>query len=85
MKLIGVRPLSQHYLSLYSDEVRRIRKKTKPGLLPPFYADMPSSLEEIMESEKRYCEAYLKNPITTDVKYFFKILNSIIFKGKRSA
>jgi len=85
MKLIGVRPLSQHYLSLYSDEVRKLRKKTKPGLLPPFYADMPTTLEDIMESEKRYCEAYLKNPISTDVKYFFKILNSIVFKGKRSA
>lgn len=85
MKLIGVRPLSQHYLSLYSDEVRRIRKKTKPGLLPPFYADMPTTLEDIMASEMRYCEAYLKNPIKTDVKYFFKILNSIVFKGKRSA
>lgn len=85
MKLIGVRPLSQHYMSLYSDEIRSLRKKTKPGLLPPFYADMPTTLEEIMESERNYCEQYLKSPLKTDIKYLFKILNSILLKGKRSA
>ena len=85
MKLIGVRPLSQHYMSLYSNDIKRLRKKTKPGLLPPFYADMPTTLEEIMESERKYCEHYLRNPLTTDIKYFFKILNSILLKGKRSA
>ncbi|MDV7392943.1 sugar transferase, partial [Arthrospira platensis SPKY1] len=53
MKLIGVRPLSQHYMSLYSRDIKRLRKKTKPGLLPPFYADMPTTLEEIMASERK--------------------------------
>jgi lipopolysaccharide/colanic/teichoic acid biosynthesis glycosyltransferase len=85
MKLIGVRPLSQHYMSLYSRDIKRLRKKTKPGLLPPFYADMPTTLDEIMESERKYCEAYLRNPIRTDIQYFFRILNSILLKGKRSA
>jgi len=85
MKIIGVRPLSKHYISLYTKELRKLRIKTKPGLLPPFYADMPKDLPEIMESEEKYLNAYLKNPIKTDIIYFFKIIQNIIFKGKRSA
>lgn len=85
MKIIGVRPLSQHYISLYDKELKKLRIKTKPGLLPPFYADMPVTLEEIQASEKKYLELYIKNPIKTDIQYFFKIINNIIFKRKRSA
>ena len=48
IKLIGVRPLSKHYLSLYSDDLQTLRSKHKPGLIPPFYADLPSTLNEIM-------------------------------------
>lgn len=84
MKLVGVRPLSKQYFSLYSPEIQQLRIKTKPGMLPPFYADMPSTLEEIQESERSYCEAYLKHPLRTDWKYFWKIVNNIVFKRKRS-
>ena len=84
LKLIGVRPLSSHYLSLYSPELQEKRNTVKPGLLPPFYADMPKTLEEIMASELRYLDAYEKEPIKTDIKYFFKICNNIIVKKARS-
>lgn len=84
LKLIGVRPLSSHYLSLYSPELVEKRSTVKPGLLPPFYADMPKTLEEIMASELRYLEAYAKEPLKTDIKYFFKICNNIIIKKARS-
>ncbi len=84
MKLIGVRPLSKHYFSLYTPELQEKRTQTKPGLVPPFYADMPKTLEDIMDSELRYLEAYEKNPVVTDVKYFFKIFKNIFFKGARS-
>ena len=84
LKLIGVRPLSSHYLSLYTEELQEKRKCVKPGLLPPFYADMPKTLEEIMESELRYLEAYQKNPLKTDLKYLFKICHNIIIKQARS-
>jgi lipopolysaccharide/colanic/teichoic acid biosynthesis glycosyltransferase len=85
LKLIGVRPLSKHYLSLYNDELRKLRKNIKPGLLPPFYADLPKSLDEIMESEKKYLTAYKQNPIKTDIKYLGMILKNIIFRKARSA
>ena len=84
MKLVGVRPLSEHFFSLYTKELQDLRITTKPGLLPPFYADSPVTLEEIMDSELRYLKAYKKHPIKTDIQYFFKILNNILIKRRRS-
>ena len=84
MKLVGVRPLSQQYFNLYSKDIQQLRTKTKPGLLPPYYVDMPETIEEIQESERRYLEAYFKHPIRTDWKYFWKIIGNIVLKGKRS-
>jgi lipopolysaccharide/colanic/teichoic acid biosynthesis glycosyltransferase len=83
--LIGVRPLSRQYLSLYTPEARELRQKVKPGLLPPFYADMPTTLEEIMESEKKYILAYLDHPLRTQMTYFWKCFYNIVIKRKRSA
>ncbi len=84
MKIVGVRPLSKHYFNLYTDELKEKRTKIKPGLVPPFYADMPKSLEEIMDSENRYLDAYNKNPLRTDIRYFFKAFYNIVFKQARS-
>jgi lipopolysaccharide/colanic/teichoic acid biosynthesis glycosyltransferase len=85
MKIIGVRPLSKHYFNLYSKKLQEKRIKHKPGLIPPFYADLPKTLEEIQESELKYLNAYEKHPFRTDVKYFFKAIFNIIFKRKRSS
>jgi len=84
IKIVGVRPLSKHYHSLYSKELQEKRKESKPGLLPPFYVDMPRTLEEIVESELKYLKSYEQNPFTTDFKYLIAICNSIIFKKSRS-
>lgn len=84
LKLVGVRPLSNHYLSLYTQELRDLRMKVKPGLVPPFYADRPKSLDEKQISEMKYIRSYLKSPILTDWRYFWQIFNSIVFKGTRS-
>ncbi len=56
----------------------------KPGLVPPFYADMPKTFDEICESERRYIQAYLKQPIKTQLVYFWKAFYNIAFKGARS-
>ncbi len=85
MKIVGVRPLSRHYFSLYSKEHQQRRINYTPGLVPPFYVDNPRTLDEIIESEKRYLDAYDKHPIRTDLKYFFKAFYNIIFKKLRSA
>ena len=85
MKLVGVRPLSNHYYNLYSKELQQKRNKFKPGLLPPFYADMPKTLEEIEQSEMNYLlECEKKGVFITDIRYFFRILNNIFFKKARS-
>ncbi|RLD51905.1 MAG: hypothetical protein DRJ05_17945, partial [Bacteroidetes bacterium] len=72
MKLVGVRPLSQQYFDLYDDDFKKIRLKYRPGLVPPFYVDLPKTLDEIIDSERRYLEAYDKNPFKTDWNYFWK-------------
>jgi len=84
LKFVGVRPLSEQYFRLYSEELKIKRTQTKPGLLPPFYADLPKTLDEIMASELRYLDSYAKSPIKTDIQYFFKIMKNILFKGARS-
>ena len=86
MKLVGVRPLSQHYFSLYTPQMQELRVKVKPGLLPPFYYDKtsPKTIEDVQESERRYIEAYLQHPFRTDWRYFWGTLKNIVFKGARS-
>ena len=85
LKIVGVRPLSKHYFSLYTPELQQRRLKYRPGLVPPFYVDMPKTLEEIMASEMKYLESYEKHPFITDVTYFFKAFYNILFRHARSA
>lgn len=85
LKLVGIRPLSQHFLSLYREDLKRLRLKHKPGLLPPFYADLPKTLPEIMDSEERYLKSYEQRPLLTDTRYFFKLVFNILFRGARSS
>ena len=84
MKLVGVRPLSRHYFNLYSKELQQKRIKFKPGLIPPFYVDRPTTLQEIMDSEMKYLDAYEKHPLLTDIKYFFLAIYNIVIKRYRS-
>jgi len=84
LNIVGVRPLSFHYLSLYDPELQELRKKVVPGLVPPFYADLPTTFEEICDSERRYIMAFLKHPVRTQVVYFYKAFVNIALKGARS-
>lgn len=84
LKLVGVRPLSKHYFDLYSKELQEKRTRYKPGLIPPYYSDLPKTLKEIQSSEMKYLEAYEKKPFRTDWKYFWKAFYNIIFKNARS-
>jgi lipopolysaccharide/colanic/teichoic acid biosynthesis glycosyltransferase len=84
IKLIGVRPLSKQYFDLYPDDLKNLRTQFKPGLIPPFYADMPKSFEEITSSEHRYLLAYKEKPLRTDIKYLAMALYNIFIKFKRS-
>lgn len=85
VKIFGVRPLSRQYFMLYPEDYRKMRIKYKPGLVPPFYKDLPNTLEEIIESEKIYLRKYDEHPFRTDLSYLFKALHNIIFKSARSS
>lgn len=84
MKIVGVRPLSKHYFSLYTKEHQERRIKYKPGLVPPFYVDNPKTLEEIQASEQKYFDLYDKRPLWTDIRYFFIAAYNIVFRHYRS-
>lgn len=84
VKLVGVRPLSRHYFSLYSPELQQRRIRVKPGLIPPFYYDLPETLEEIQASEMRYLDAWEKAPLRTDIRYFWRAVYNIVVKGAKS-
>ena len=84
IKLVGVRPLSRHFYGLYSQELQQLRIQTKPGLLPPFYADITDTLEEVENSEIEYLMSHRKHPLLTDWKYFWMIVWTIVVKRARS-
>ena len=84
VSLVGVRALSEQYFQLYPEDLKELRVQFKPGIVPPYYADMPKSFEEILESERNYLIKKQKKPFSTDVKYFFKAWRNILFKGARS-
>jgi lipopolysaccharide/colanic/teichoic acid biosynthesis glycosyltransferase len=86
MKWVGVRPLTQHFFSLYTPEMQELRSKVRPGMLPPFYYEKktPIGLDEIQASERRYIEAYLEHPFRTDWKYFWGTVFNILLRNKSS-
>ena len=85
INLVGVRALSLNYFSLYPKKLQEMRIKVKPGLIPPFYADLPSNFEEIIISEERYLLQRFQNKFITDAKYLLKASFNILFKGARSS
>ncbi|MEI8136142.1 MAG: sugar transferase [Bacteroidota bacterium] len=86
LKLVGVRPISQRYFQDIPKDLQEMRMKYKPGCIPPYVAlNLKSNIESVLLSEREYLAETLKNPYTTDIKYFFKAVYNIIFKRKRSA
>jgi hypothetical protein len=84
MKLIGPRPISNHYFSLYPKDIQEMRGKVRPGLLPPFYADLPRTFDDICKSEEKYVKEYIVTPVKTDLKYFWAIFWNIAVRKARS-
>ncbi len=84
LSLVGIRALSLHYFSLYPEDLQNLRTKYKPGLIPPFYVDIPNSFEEILESERRYLLKKIKKGYIVNIEYFFRAWWNIIFKHARS-
>ena len=84
LNLVGVRALSEHYYSLYPDDLQKSRISFKPGLIPPYYADLPESFNEIIASERKYLTLKSNKSFMTDLIYLVKALVNIAFLGARS-
>ena len=80
IKIVGVRPISEHYLSLYPEYLIKKRNNHKPGFIPPYYVDLPKNFDEILISEKNYLDAHEVNPLKTDLNYFLKQLETLFSK-----
>ena len=85
IKLVGVRPLSEAMYKQYPEDLKEARIKMKPGLIPPYYYDLPKSIEEVYESEWRYLKRYKRHPMVTDFEYFIQAVWNIIMKRARSS
>ncbi|MCH6559351.1 sugar transferase [candidate division KSB1 bacterium] len=84
INLVGVRALSRHYFSLYPKDLQELRSKYKPGLIPPYYADLPQSFDEILESERQYFSAKGNRSFLTDNLYLVRALTNILLRNARS-
>lgn len=84
IKPVGVRPLSRTFFDTYPEDLQKERVKFTPGLIPPYYADLPHNIEEVYDSERRYLEKYKLKPLKTDFIYFCKAFKNIVFKGAKS-
>jgi lipopolysaccharide/colanic/teichoic acid biosynthesis glycosyltransferase len=82
IKLVGIRAMSEHYFSLYSDDYKQLYYQVKPGIISPIFDDN-CPFSEIERIEKEYLISYIESPLRTDVKYFFKTILKIL-KGTRS-
>jgi lipopolysaccharide/colanic/teichoic acid biosynthesis glycosyltransferase len=84
LKLVGVRPLSEQYFKLYTRDHQERRIRYRPGLVTPYYADLPKTIDEIEDSEKRFLDLYDQKPFRTNWVYFWRAFYNIVFKHARS-
>ena len=84
IKLVGMRATSPQYLSLYPQRVYDLYIQIKPGLIPPIFDADTDGFDDIVRIELDYLETYIKDPIRTDIKYFFMTFSDIFLRGVRS-
>lgn len=83
MNIVGVRPITRYGYYKLSPELQIERIKYKPGLIPPNVALKLTGFNGVMEAEMIYLKEMSRNPLKTNVKYFFKaVFNILTFKAK---
>lgn len=86
LKLVGVRPVSERYFQDIPKEMQKLRLTQIPGCVPPYVAlNRDGNVMSVLQSEKEYLEEKIRNPFTTDMKYFVHAIFNIVFRHKRSA
>jgi len=84
IKLVGMRATSPHFLGLYPKELYDLYIQIKPGLIPPIFDENTQGFEDIVRIELEYLQAHYEHPVVTDIRYFFRTFNDIVFRGVRS-
>ncbi|MCC7303414.1 MAG: sugar transferase [Bacteroidia bacterium] len=85
MKIMGVRPLSETRFNEFPPAMRELRKKYKPGCIPPYVSlNMPDHEGNII-AERIYLSKKKKSPFTTDLLFTAKALFNILSNRIRSA
>ena len=84
IKIVGIRAMSYAFFEQYPERYKKKYYKVKPGLIGPIFDDKTTDFDNIVKTEEKYLDDYLKNPYKTDFKLFFKTL-FMIFKGSRSS
>jgi lipopolysaccharide/colanic/teichoic acid biosynthesis glycosyltransferase len=86
LKIVGVRPISRRYMEDIPSDLRELRITQKPGCIPPYVAlNRSGSVFSVLEAERQYIMEKLREPYTTDMRYFFSAVFNIAFRHKRSA
>jgi lipopolysaccharide/colanic/teichoic acid biosynthesis glycosyltransferase len=78
INIIGVRPLSQSGLKYLPPDIQKERMNYKPGLIPPQIALRLRGINGVIKAERKYLEELKKNPLRTNLKYFFLALFNIL-------
>lgn len=86
LKLVGIRPVSERYFQDIPKEMQKLRLTQKPGCIPPYVSlNRSGNVMSVLQAEKEYLEQKIRNPYTTDTKFFLKALFNILVRHKRSA
>jgi hypothetical protein len=78
MSLVGIKPLSKKDLEFYPKDLKELRKKYKPGCIPPYVALLKQGIFPSIEAERKYLNEKERNGITTDFKYLGLALYNLI-------
>lgn len=81
LKIFGVRPLSEAFFSHYPEDLKKMRIEHKPGFIPPYYVDLPTSIEDVWKSERKYLTESKKNPFKADMVYLARALYNVLILG----
>jgi len=84
LALVGVRPVSERFLSEYPHDLKEIRLQHKPGCFPPYVAYRKQKIEEYIESERKYFLEKMRHPFLTDIKILFLVVYNIVTNKVRS-
>ena len=86
LNIVGCRPVSEYYFDQMPLDLQKMRIKFKPGCIPPYLGlNRKSDLLSVYDCERQYLNEKLKNPIKTDIKFFFKAFYNIIFNNRRGS